>query len=74
MNLNLYNKKKDTGLITTKELAKRWGKSGLTIRRYRQKGFIEAVNKQSPFGRPSTYYFNLEYIMEIERKHNIGSN
>ncbi len=71
MNLNLYNNKNfgadRTGLITTKELARRWGKTTLTILRYRQKGLIKSVNKQSPFGKTGTYYFDLNHIKELEK-------
>ena len=72
MNLNLFDNKYNSGpqkpgLITTKELARRWGKSTLTILRYRQKGLIKSVNKQSPFGKTGTYYFDLNNIKELEK-------
>ncbi len=79
MNLNLYNNKNfgadRTGLLTTKELAKRWGKHQYTILEWRKKGIIKAANVKSPFDTmTSQYYFDLEYIKELEKDHNIGSN
>ena len=80
MNLNLYNNNKrsgpgKSGLITTKELAKRWGKHQYTILEWRKKGIIKAANVKSPFDTmTSQYYFDLEYIKELEKDHNIGSN
>ncbi len=79
MNLNLYNNKNSgadwTGLLTTKELTKRWGKHQYTILEWRKKGIIKAANVKSPFDTmTSQYYFDLEYIKELENDHNIGSN
>jgi len=79
MNLNLFDNKYNSGPqkpgeISTKELARRWGKSTLTILRYRDKGLIEATNKQSPFGKTHSYYFDLKTIEELEKQQNPRSN
>ena len=80
MNLNLYNNNKRSGpgkpgLLTTQELAKRWNKHFNTIHKWRREGIIKAANVKSPFETmTSQYYFDLEYIKELEKDHNIGSN